>query len=144
MALHWNLEGIADYRETCLAVAPEDRPMDGITKGDLVITPRTHAMIFMTMAVGMGSITAKNWRRFYARARIIERLDGAYYRQGGEDMHLTPADVKAYIGLSTNVSTETDAQWFRRVGKAELARGESIARDLDAKAAEATAERGAS
>ena len=81
-----------------------------------IMASATHALIFLTMSVGMGAITEKNWTEFYARVRAEEKLHGARRTQklvDGKwvDCPITAQDVKDHIGLSTNVSRMTEAQW---------------------------------
>jgi hypothetical protein len=81
-----------------------------------IMASATHALIFLTMSIGMGAITKKNWTEFYARVRAEEKLHGARRSQklvDGKwvDCPITAQDVKDHIGLSTNVSRMTEAQW---------------------------------
>jgi hypothetical protein len=81
-----------------------------------IMASATHALIFLTMSVGMGAITEKNWTEFYARVRAEEKLHGARRSQKlveGKwvDCPITAQDVKDHIGLSTNASRMTEAQW---------------------------------
>ena len=106
MALNWDLTKTYDHEELC----NEEH------------WPVTHALIWMAMAVGLGTITEKNWKQFYARARFCEILNGTALRTQSEDgklvdRPLTPQDVHKRIGLWTNVSTDSHAQFMRRQTK---------------------------
>lgn len=78
----------------------------------------TEALIFSTMSIGMGRWTAENIDEVFARLKLIEALYGAlvYEMRDGKrnDHHLTPEDVRRYIGLRTNVAPETRASFVKR------------------------------
>ena len=85
-----------------------------------VQTLAAHCLVIATMAIDMGTITEKNWTEFYRRLNALEHLVGAQRRgknDGGEweDIFFTPAEVKAHIGVRTNVAKTTDAQWRKRL-----------------------------
>lgn len=101
MSLDWQLTKIRDYETVCLVD-------DGT--GRQILNPRTNALIYATMAVGMGDITEKNAPEFYARVRYWDLLHGIR-----PDERITPADVWAHVGLHTNVSMEGNEQWLRRI-----------------------------
>lgn len=67
--------------------------------------PRLEQMIFATIPVGINRITESNYKKFYSRYRQLQLATG----RTGADIAL--ADVKDHIGLSTNASTITDAQF---------------------------------
>lgn len=121
MSLNYNLTKIADYESRCYEVATEtvSTLMRGHKKGDTVLKPLTHTLVFISMGVGLGRITEKNWRQWYARASVVEALDGAWRTRSEKDgtrtpVFLTPEDVHSHIGLGTNVSNESDAAWHKR------------------------------
>jgi len=90
----------------------------GVEPGVWLMASTTEALIWLTMAVGMGTITAKNWRQFYTRVAFVERVFGAR-RRSVEDgpVFIAPKDVQAHIGLTTNVSRMTDAQFTKHIFK---------------------------
>lgn len=90
--------------------------------GTKVLSPVTNALIWLTMIVGMGSITVKNARDFYARVKLYESLFGSYLTKREHEIGatwverpLTAEDVRAHIGLRTNVSMESDTAWRKRI-----------------------------
>lgn len=105
MSLNWNVEQIENYESVCWVGEGDDRHMN----------PVTHALIFATLSVGLGSITDSNAAEFYARLNIVEKLQGPFVVMGGEGVSITPQEVKAHIGLTCNVGNETRAQWARRL-----------------------------
>lgn len=66
---------------------------------------KRESLIFATMFVDMGEITQKNHVEFYHRYVQFNMACGY------PDLYLELADVKAAIGLTTNVATTTPAAW---------------------------------
>ena len=88
--------------------------------GVYVQTLAAHCLVIATMTIDMGTITEKNWTEFYRRLNALEHLVGAQRRRKNdhgewEDVFYTPAEVKAHIGIRTNVAKTTDAQWRKRL-----------------------------
>lgn len=140
MSLNWTVENVEDFENRCYTEATVDQPMKGVKKGDTILSPTTEALIWISLSVGLGAITEKNWEKWYARAHTVEKLGGAFRWQLSdgerEELFLTPEDVYRHIGLSTNVHRETDAQWRRRVIAANV---DSFARHARDWAAEESA-----
>jgi hypothetical protein len=91
MSLNWSIEKCADP-DALLTDHQRDT---------------TDAMIWATMFTGIGKITEKNVAEFHARLVV-----GRYWQ--GEP--LPYAEVRRYIGLSTNVfPEETRAKWLKRI-----------------------------
>jgi hypothetical protein len=69
----------------------------------------TEALVFATMAIGIGSITATNWIEFYQRLHAVELVSGPYLRRHKDRYHeanyITPLEVYMHIGLHTNASS---------------------------------------
>jgi hypothetical protein len=99
MSLDWRIENVENYKKYCW-VKCED--------GEYSLSPKTHTLIWAAMRIGMNSITEKNWKEFYARML----LDPSSRREEGE-LFIQPADVKAHIGLSTNVTSLSRTKWFK-------------------------------
>lgn len=71
------------------------------------MNPVTEVLIFRSMSTGMGEITEANWREVATRILILGKVLGAeMVGPGGVDVFLTAQDVKAHIGLKTNVGQE--------------------------------------
>lgn len=118
MSLNWNVSRIADSDRVCWRTADADQPMRGIKAGERYLSPTTEALIWSTLGVGLGEITAANWRRFWVRLQAVEAWSGKLISEGdrgdGRPWDLTAEDVRAHIGLHTNVSRETDSAWIKR------------------------------
>jgi len=104
MSLNYDLRETADF--------------DAITTDEA--WPVTQAIIFATMAVGIGDLSEANLPEFYARISLYEQVGGAFLREftddGPVDRPLTYDDLRARVGLKTNVfPVETRAKWLKRV-----------------------------
>lgn len=118
MSLNYQLTNIRDWQELT---------------GDEGVKPVTQALIFATMAVGMGQITEANAHKFAVRLEVVQRVDGPYMVRDGKPSPLTVADVQRHIGLGTNASTLTDAQFRKNLFDGMLRDAErAVGRDEDA------------
>lgn len=94
----------------------------------------THCLIFASMSVAMGSITEKNVKEFATRLNMLETAFGAFRRDGeGKPTPFTFDEVKAHIGLRTNVSEEPNAAFNKRL--ASNMRRDALKRVSDAASA---------
>lgn len=131
MSLRYNLKDIKDWKTRCYVHGVDESVADGARSGEWIpdgtLRKETEALIFSMMAVGIGAITERNWHRVYARLHLWQQLEGASLIKDGEPYLFTPEDVYRHIGLATNVHTETDAQWRKRVIGAVVERYERAA-----------------
>lgn len=97
MSLDYFLGDIEDYKTLCF----NEDGMNHETKG----------LIFATIGLGIDRITEKNWREFAIRLRIWEQVVGCFCYHDGH-YFLPPQVVRQHIGLSTNASKKTRAQFF--------------------------------
>jgi hypothetical protein len=73
------------------------------------------SLVFMTMAVGMNSITEDNARTFFSRLSIWEKVNGCgRYKfdedtQSHSDWFFSFDEVKRFVGLRTNATPKTQA-----------------------------------
>ena len=83
--------------------------------------PYTYSMIWATMGLGIGDLSEANLPEFYARMHLWEKIHGAWITKDGEDEFFTPAQVRRYQGLQTNVyPMETRAKWLKRICGSQL------------------------
>jgi hypothetical protein len=102
MALNWNIEKCKDYKS--LTTDKE--------------YPITDSLIWGTLMVGIGDITEKNFKEFYARFNLMQRLTGAFLTRNGKPYYITLEDIQRRIGLSTNVSDVTRNAFIKqKVGR---------------------------
>lgn len=111
MALHWQLENIKDWESYCFEEDKEE--------GGEKMTATTHCLIMASMVGGYDKITEKNHVDVYARLKIQERVRGAFRQRRGEKVYFTLEEVRGHIGLSTNASTLTQAQFLKNLYEAE-------------------------
>lgn len=93
--------------------SPEGKPL-------FRLKAMTDYLIWTTMNVGMGSITKKNWKRFYRRVHILEQVRGPNIMRHNDDgtttrYWTTPAIIKEHIGLSTNASSMSINQFRKSI-----------------------------
>jgi hypothetical protein len=146
MSLDWQVDGIANYESVCWIPTGE---VDSEGEPRKWLNPVTEALIWATISVGIGEITAANAQEFYARLSTYERTTGAaFLRQPNDDgsvsdYHITPADILAHVGLRTNVfPKESDAKFREklwRVGREYADRRWQNAQDRTEAEATATA-----
>ncbi len=119
MSLNFNYEGMQKHMSKAewkhLTTHPED-----LDKKDQRWHPVGEALVWLSMLIGFSSITEKNYQMIAKRISAYERALGTYLK-GTEDIkdkptNITAADVKLYIGLGTNASTKTDAQFEKWLG----------------------------
>jgi hypothetical protein len=91
MALHTNISNCVNYEELN-------------TDANY---PMTERIYFVTLVTDLGEITDTNYGEFYARVKVYEVITG--------DDYITLADIKRRIGLTTNVSNRTSAQFLKRM-----------------------------
>lgn len=131
MSLNFDLTAIPEEKRTIIAdhdkpnpfyQAGKSKPENEFDyrKGDRLMSPITNALIWGTMFVDMGAITAESADEFYARTCVQEKLSGCYLTETGDDGErkerpITYQDVLDHIGLTTNVTTLTRAKWMKRV-----------------------------
>ena len=106
MALHWSLESCNNY----------DELMDDNNWGV------TNALIWTTMVIGMGRISADNVDEFFARVDTAQKATGQLCYATDEQGEMSPymithADIVRRIGLGTNASSMTKTQFFKHVEK---------------------------
>lgn len=77
--------------------------------------PVTYYLIWMSMSGGYGSITKSNVDEVYRRIALIQKLDGPAVMFQDDGIYITRQDIVNHIGLWTNASTKTPAEfdkWF--------------------------------
>ena len=120
MSLNWSTENVKyfkDHPDELWVKVNEGKPGE---HEDVNI--ETKSLIFGSMALGIGSITYKNAPDYYARWKFFEKYDNfhLYSVWDGEETtytYLTPQVVVKHFGLGTNVSTESESVWVKRIAK---------------------------
>jgi hypothetical protein len=91
-------------------IGPTRYKEDGVT---YEMEQPLQTVIFLTMSVGMNSITEKNKQKFFNRIKFMESRTGAVMRLNDEPHPFTMDMVESCIGLTTNASTMTKAQFLK-------------------------------
>jgi hypothetical protein len=65
--------------------------------------------------IGMGNITEENAGEVWARLAISQGLVGSFLNRGGVPVLYTQEDITRRIGLRTNYSNRTRAEFFKTV-----------------------------
>ena len=78
-----------------------------------------NALIWGTMSVGMHSITEKDWQEFYTRAHMIQTIHGGWLwdHKTKKTRHVTADEVRSFIGLRTNATNYTNAQFKNSIDR---------------------------
>lgn len=105
MSLDWNLGKIDNFKEKCY--------------NDDSLNPMTEALIFSTMIVGLNEISEKNVDEFYFRIALFESLFTTMLKTWENDepvsVFIERDDIVNHIGLWTNASSMTNAQYRKHV-----------------------------
>jgi hypothetical protein len=78
-----------------------------------VFSVKTEQIIWLTMSVGIGRITEKNWEKFYTRAYAWQRINNH-----DQDNLIGAKEVYDHIGLRTNASSLTDSKFIKKLMRA--------------------------
>ena len=115
MPLTWDVTEVENHQQITTLVAERDDPAYGVKAGQEQWHPVTMALVWHSLSTGIGSITEKNADEVYARIELCERLHGPTLRDKDGERPITPEDVRAHIGLHTNVGqTTTQATFLKR------------------------------
>lgn len=120
MSLNWTTEKVKyfkDHPDELWVKVNEGKPGEHED-----VNVETKSLIFGSMALGIGSITYKTAPDYYARWKLFEKYDNfhLYSVWDGEETtytYLTPQVVVKHFGLGTNVSTESESVWVKRIAK---------------------------
>ena len=124
MSLDARYDKIENYKEICYVdrVIPASQGGDGV-KTQSELNPITYVLVFRTIPIGMREITEDNWYEFYCRMVAFDAIVGGPISEWPEEepnpiyRSVTKEEVKQHIGLSTNASTYTDAEFGEALGR---------------------------
>jgi hypothetical protein len=104
MSLNWNLSKIANKDTVCFTTTPDgERQLRGLTE----------RLIWTTMSVSLGEITAKNVEEWVFRLHCVGRVYG-----DDSLTTITRDQIAQHIGLTTNVfPNKTRKQFLARMGE---------------------------
>tara|TARA_R100001594_G_scaffold87967_1_gene122293 strand:+ start:861 stop:1238 length:378 start_codon:yes stop_codon:yes gene_type:complete len=104
MSLTVDVRKIKNFQETCYTEDDDGLRYTGIVQ----------SLAFLMIPLGVNPITEKNYKEFYTRLLMY----AAIQRNLGTREQLekiTLSDIKAHIGLETNVSPETPRKWEKKL-----------------------------
>lgn len=99
MPLNWSISAVENWQE--IADDPKEQTI-------------TEVIVLSTGAVGLGSITEKNWPEFALRFVVWQGAHGgSLMRANGEDYWITPGDIRRRVGLGTNQHDRNRMEWTK-------------------------------
>lgn len=103
MPLTWDISDVKDR--------------DGLYNDEGSMDAKWSTMILMTMPIGISHLTDKTAPEFWARLNLLQKLESGLvlrYEDGKPVPEMyTEDDVRRMVGLSTNASSRTRAQFLK-------------------------------
>ena len=115
MSLDFNLTEIKDYKNRCWVPVNPDEP-----DGKKNIYYVTEGLIWAGLRVDLSGITEKNIDKWAERLDILQQIGMGDFLYDTKDdevryRNFTYQELLDHVGLRTNVSTKTDAQWRKKI-----------------------------
>ena len=108
MALNWDVTGVKNWEEL-FSKNEEDSEMNKIYE----------RVVMFTLTIGVRNITEKNWKKFFDRVYMWEKIKGANYyivgENGREAVFIKEEDVNRMIGLSTNATEFSKTEFLKKL-----------------------------
>ena len=124
MSLNFDFGNVKNYETECWVCGEDGKPIED-DDGNFTYDPTLHTLIWSSISVQLGSITESNAGQWFERLTALEMLYGAARTEtiveeeanGAEtsirkDLFWDPADILRFVGLTTNVSSETDRKFW--------------------------------
>ncbi len=108
MSLNYNYSAVPEH----YTVSPFDKNR---------IHPVTNYLIWSSLLTGISSITKSNYQEVYRRVAVLQKLNGSdiqYVDPLTQDLvsiYVSLQDIKNHIGLWTNASSMTPAQFDKHI-----------------------------
>ena len=101
------------YDLTAIKGRDEKYPHKVNADGEEIMNDVTNMLIFVYMVTGIREITEANSEEVFTRIRMSEMIHGGYFldEETGEYRHVTLQEVTEHIGLKTNASDISKAQF---------------------------------
>ena len=110
MSLNFDLTGIENYKELC---------WEPTHRGGDRLNPITETLVFAAQIVGVADINDKTKGEFFRRLSMLEHVGGSFVQKstpkGSVMLYITQADVEAHVGLHTNATPRTKAQFHKMI-----------------------------
>lgn len=111
MSLDFSVRDVADH-ET-VTTHPHPDPITGQTRWH----PVTETLVWWSIPCGTPEITAKNFEEVWRRVKIWQEATEAPIQSSDGPIYLTRADVHAHVGLRTNATSRTPAEFNKFVAE---------------------------
>ena len=95
--------------------------------------PVADALVWLSLICGYQEITARTVDKVIARILTYQAVTGAYLSFKGAPVYITAEDVRRFIGLQTNASAMTDAQWAKHIARIATDQGKCLKGKLEDK-----------
>lgn len=109
MALNWNVSEVENWQQLFKSKNEEDSEMIKIYE----------RVLMFSITIGVRNITDKNWKKFFDRVYMWEKIKGANYyavgENGREAVYIKDTDVKRMIGMKTNASEFSKTEFLKRL-----------------------------
>jgi hypothetical protein len=109
MALTWSVTDICNHEEVTTSPFPD--PDTGAPQWH----PATQALVWLSVHCGYSEITEKNIGEVADRVRVWEHAVGPTMLASGGPLRVSLDDIHNHIGLRTNASRLTSAQFRKKV-----------------------------
>lgn len=94
--------------------------------------PVADALVWLSLQCGFSEISHKNVDKVIDRIMAYQVVLGAYlHPDDGGEIYIMPVDIRRFVGMRTNATRLTDAQWHRRLGRITDDVGTRLARRLE-------------
>jgi hypothetical protein len=105
MALEWDVRKVNNYETACYSETDEVND-----KGEALVrvNTTTERIVWLTLAIGMGEITEKNYLEFATRVLMYQAVACV-------ENKLSVNDIRGHIGLWTNVSNDSRSQFMHHM-----------------------------
>lgn len=108
MSFRWNVKNVDNYEQLCYETV----------NGELQWNPVTEALAWGLMVAGIHSITEETWKEVYVRISAYERAVDSFLKEhdpkkGLVSRYITARDVYDHIGMTTNASRRTPAEFWK-------------------------------
>tara|TARA_R110001583_G_scaffold36911_2_gene121065 strand:+ start:292 stop:687 length:396 start_codon:yes stop_codon:yes gene_type:complete len=92
-----------------------------------------NSLIWITMSIGINSITEKTWKDFYTRMKLLG-VDRNLLRRdedGNYTIPISAEDVRDHIGLHTNASSKTKTQFLKQAYEVASRETRNVAKAIE-------------
>ena len=112
MALTYDFTNIEDYQNKCLVkLTKKDKDFDP-NQELYKNTDLANTLIWSCLFIGISEITNKNYKQFYWRLKLLDVTQEEL--RGNKKKFVSLDEVKSMIGLKTNATEITKAEFYKK------------------------------